>query len=333
MKKLFLSGLSLLFLGATLVGCAGNNATTTTSTTEVTPTTTTTVAASTSTTVVDEYVLKGIMPGGAPAVAFANYVATTNTKDNYTVVSDTTLLQQAFAKGEQDIVVAPINMGANLYSKGKSTYKLASVLTWGNLYFASQKEDFALASMNNSPVTFFGENSINMAIVDYVLEGKSITTGERTYLASTSNTQEELLKNPNAIVLIAEPALSAAKTKKTIKSISVQELYAELGGAGSYPQAGLFVSASAVANHKELVDNLITGVKSSCDLIKTDLDTSATNAFAFLGAPGVPVLKNAIPGSNIEFKKASEVKDKINAVANLKLALFGGALPQDEFYY
>lgn len=333
MKKLFLSALSLLFIGTTLVGCAGNGQATTTTATPTTTPSPTTETTSTSTTTVDEYVLKGIMPGGAPAVSFANYVTTSNTKENYTVVSDTTLLQQAFAKGEMDIVVAPINMGANLYSKGKSTYKLASVLTWGNLYFASQREDFTLASLDNSPVTFFGENSINMAIVDYVLTSNNITTGERTYLGSTSNTQEKLLTDAEAIVLVAEPALSAAKTKKTIKSISVQELYAELSGTGSYPQAGLFVSASAVANHKGLVDQLLVDIKASCDLIKTDLDTSAASAFAFLGAPGVPVLKNAIPGSNIDYKKASDVKEKINAVANLKLALFGGALPQDEFYY
>ena len=31
-------------------------------------------------------------------------------------------------------IVAPINVGAQLLAKGATTYRLDSVLTWGNLY-------------------------------------------------------------------------------------------------------------------------------------------------------------------------------------------------------
>ena len=287
----------------------------------------------------DNYVIKGIMPGGAPSVGLSNYIIETNTKDNYTILGqDTSPLQVAFKKSgevQYDVIVAPLNLGAQLYAKGFSTYKLAAVLTWGNLYFASRRADFTLQSLNGSNVTFFGQNSINMAVVDYVLSGNNITTGERTYLGSTGLTQVELLKdeNVNEIYLTAEPALSVAmKQKSDIKTISVQELYSNISGQGSYPQAGLFVSENLINNHKALLDSYLEGVKASCDKMATDLNTSAANASTLLGTPAA-VLKTAIPNSNIKYEKAKDVKNKINFVANLKLPLFGDKLPQDELYY
>jgi hypothetical protein len=44
------------------------------------------------------------------------------------------------------------------------------------------------------------------------------------------------------------------------------------------------------------------------------------------------VLQSAIPGCNIKYVKASELKEMFEATYNLNLALIGGKLPDEGFY-
>ena len=78
-----------------------------------------------------------ITPNGAPAIAVAGVWAE-NPDAVITINADT--IAEAFGSGEADFIIAPINAGAKLYKAGKSTYRLAAVVTWGNLVFASRTE-------------------------------------------------------------------------------------------------------------------------------------------------------------------------------------------------
>ena len=84
-------------------------------------------------------------PSGAPALALAAMAV--NEPEAYTFVAADTIAAE-FAGNNADFIIAPLNAGAKLYKAGKSTYKLGAVVTWGNLYFASQKADFALEDKN-----------------------------------------------------------------------------------------------------------------------------------------------------------------------------------------
>lgn len=96
---------------------------------------------------------------------------------------------------------------------GKSTYKLAAVVAWGNLFFASQRKDFSVEDINDASITLFGENTINSSIALFVLRENGIVPKNVSYLAGAANTQQLMLSDPEAIVLTAEPALTAARNK------------------------------------------------------------------------------------------------------------------------
>ena len=81
--------------------------------------------------------LKVTAPGGAPALSLATLAA--ENPDSYTYVAADTIAA-AFADKEADFIIAPVNAGAKLYKAGKSTYGLAAVVSWGNLYIAPQRE-------------------------------------------------------------------------------------------------------------------------------------------------------------------------------------------------
>jgi NitT/TauT family transport system substrate-binding protein len=272
-------------------------------------------------------------PKGAPAISVAALANVTDAK--YDFVAATNISSElAKATAKADFVIAPINAGAKLYKLGKSEYKLAAVVTWGNLYFASQKENFSLIDIKDSTVTFFGQNSINASIASYVLNEKGYAPAYIEYVAEATDAQTVLVSDANPIVLCAEPAISAAKLKKpNITSISVQALYKELTGNDGFTQAGLFVNPKAISEKKDVVDKYILEVSKSIEKCSSSLDEVAQICVDLKLLPNLNVAKAAIPLCSVKFMKATEAKTQIETTANIDLSQFGGALPVEEFYY
>lgn len=279
----------------------------------------------------DEAVMKASAPSGAPALALA--MLAVENPDNFTFVAAETISAE-FANQNADFIIAPLNAGAKLYKMGKSTYKLAGVVSWGNLFFASQKEGFQLEDMNGATVTIFGENTINASVVKFALEQNGIVPASIEYLASAANTQSLLLSDANAIVVTAEPALTAAKMKNpAITGYAVNDLYKAATGYDGYTQAALFVKADTIATQPEAVKAFIEAVAASCEKATTDVEALAAAAVSLEILPNQKVAVNAIPGCAIRFLSALEAKEQVEATANIDLVQFGGAVPADDFYY
>jgi ABC-type nitrate/sulfonate/bicarbonate transport system substrate-binding protein len=188
--------------------------------------------------------------------------------------------------------------------------------------------------MNGATVTLFGENTINASVVKYALEKNGIVPGDIQYLASAAQTQSLLLTDANAIVVTAEPAITAAKMKNAaITSYAVNDLYKAATGYEGYTQAALFVKADTIANQPEAVKAYIDAVAASCETASTDVSALANAAVKLEILPNVKVATNAIPGCSIRFVSALEAKEQVEATANIDLAQFGGAVPAEDFYY
>ena len=279
----------------------------------------------------EEYVVTASAPNGAPALALA--MLAVENPDRFTFVAAETISAE-FANQNSDFIIAPLNAGAKLYKAGKSTYKLAGVVSWGNLYIASQKADFQLNDLNGAKVTLFGENTINASVVKYTLEQNGIVPAEIQYLGSAANTQSLLLTDPNAIVVTAEPALTAAQMKNpAITAYAVNDLYKAATGYDGYTQAALFVKAETAQQHPEAVKAFIAAVAASCDQATTDVDAVASAAVTLEILPNEKVAVKAIPGCAVRFMGAAEAREQIEFTANIDLSQFGGALPADDFYY
>ncbi len=279
----------------------------------------------------EEYVVTASAPSGAPALALAT-IAVEN-PENFTFVAAETISAE-FANQNSDFIIAPVNAGAKLYAMGKSSYKLAGVVSWGNLYIASQKADFTLESLNGATVVLFGENTINAAVVEYALEQNGIVPAEIQYLGSAANTQSLLLSDAEAIVVTAEPALTAAKMKNAaITAYAVNDLFKAATGYDGYTQAALFVKAETIEKHPEAVKAFIAAVEESCGKATTDVEAVANAAVSLEILPNVKVAMNAIPGCAVRFVGAAEAREQIEFTANIDLTQFGGAVPADDFYY
>lgn len=271
------------------------------------------------------------MPSGAPSLALATLAR--ENPENYTSVAADAIAAE-FAKNEADFIIAPLNAGAKLYRGGKSAYKLGAVVTWGNLYFASQKANFALEDMNGASVTLFGENTINASVALYALKASGVVPGSVEYLAGAANTQSLLLSDENAIVLTAEPALTAARMKnEKITAISLNELYKKATGFDGFAQAGLFIKAALIESQPDAADAYLKLAAESCAKCEEDLPAVVEAAVALEILPNAKVAMSAIPNCAIRFVSAWDAKEQIEAVAGIDLSQYGGDVPADDFYY
>lgn len=270
-----------------------------------------------------------VSPSGSPAISMANLYSSPNLYDinNTATPAD---LQTYFVEGNYDVIFAPVNMGAIQYYNGNTSYKLDAVITWGNLYIASQQDFSSLTDLEGKTIKAFGNNTINRTIVDYALSGFSID-----YSSLDTNATKELLLGSNDVVVIAEPALSAASTvlskqNISVSSLSIQDLYMSKSGSSSYPQAGVFVRYDKVETKE--IELFRAAMQVSSDYLKSNLDAAADIIVEKGILPAKPVALKAIPNCNINYVDSLDARSAIEAVCNLDKSKFGGALPQDEFY-
>ncbi|NLJ64359.1 MAG: hypothetical protein GX337_03075 [Christensenellaceae bacterium] len=279
----------------------------------------------------EEYVVKVSSPSGAPGLALVTLAV--QAPENYTYLTAETITAE-FSNGTADFIIAPLNAGAKLYKMGKSNYKLAAVVGWGNLFIASQRENFTLDDINGAEITMFGEKTINSSITKFVLAENGIKPANIEYLAGASNTQKLLLSDAESIVLTAEPALTAARTKNDrITAYSVNELYKAATGHDGFTQAGLFVKAETIENHPDVVEDYLEKVKESCGKCVSDIPAVAEAAAAMEILPNKKVAMSAIPNCTIRYMSALDAREQIEITANIDLKQFGGAVPADDFYY
>ena len=274
-------------------------------------------------------------PNGAPALAIAAFAAEND--GMYTPVA-ADAIAAAFADKEADFIIAPINAGVKLFKAGKSTYRLAAVVTWGNLFIASQKADLKAEDLNGAAVVLFGENTINASVVLYALEKNGITPGEVTYLAGADKTKDLLLEDENVIVVTAEPALTAAKLSaqkngKTVSAISVNELLKQATGDDGYAQAGLFIKAETAEAQPDAVKAWLAKAEEACGKCAADVDAVAEAAVKLEILPNAKVAAAAIPGCAIRYVSAKDAKELIEKTVAIDPAQFGGEVPADDFYY
>ena len=279
----------------------------------------------------EDAAMKVSAPSGAPALALA--VLAAEHPENYTFVAADTIAAE-FAGAQADFIIAPVNAGAKLFKAGKSTYRMAAVISWGNLYIASRRPDFKLEDISEAGITLFGENTINASVTLFALAESGITPANVEYLAGAANTQSLLLSDENAIVLTAEPALTAAKLKaENVTAYAVNDLYEAATGYKGFTQAALFVRAETLEARPEEVKAYLAEVQASCEKCESDVNAVAEAAVALEILPNQKVALSAIPGCAIRFVPAAEAKEQVALTAAVDPAQFGGEAPADDFYY
>ena len=83
----------------------------------------------------------------------------------------------------------------------------------------------------------------------------------------------------------------------------------------------------------EEVKEWIALIRESAERCASDTEAAAKDAVEMGIMQNEKLAQKAIPNCHIRFADAAEARPQIDAVANIGLNYFGGALPADDFYY
>jgi NitT/TauT family transport system substrate-binding protein len=279
--------------------------------------------------------LKVTLPNGIPLIS----VAGTLTEDiEYNNVTGPNLLVTAFTSKEADIIVAPINLGAKLYNSGNSSYKLDSVIGFLNTYIVSIDEPLtSLADLNGKTLAAFGETNIPGITLRSALASENVNPNI-TYYNAINDGVAFFLNGDYQYLLTSEPVLSNLRKKvSNLKYLSIADVLHETTELDLVPQAAIFVNSESKNTRK--IASFITAVENNITNLNKDPQGYANFIYQkdeYLESMKEDLIASSIPLSNIEFKKAIDIKEDIEKFFNLLLtedaALVGGKLPDQAFY-
>ncbi|MCI9049674.1 MAG: hypothetical protein HFF37_04685 [Coprobacillus sp.] len=273
--------------------------------------------------------IKVLTPNGAPALSLLSVYKDVNEKGEIKIVEGSDLISSELVKKESsyDIIIAPINLGCQLLNKGKTDYKLAGVITWGNLYLVENP------SAKTDKVVAFGEQAVPGKMLN--LTKKSIDfikDKDVQFYNAVSDVQPQIINGNVRYALMAEPAatVTIAKAKQNNVNLKIvadlQDIYQkqEKTKVQGYPQAAIFVK------DKKKVQNILSQVDTFTNQealqdnnqIVTMVNEIGVQTF---GVPNAEIALKTWEKQNIHYKDAIDVKEDIQSL----LKQFGITLSDD----
>lgn len=270
-----------------------------------------------------------IAPMGTPYLALGGLLEEENVKIDGVQGADP--LKAALVAGEYDVVVAPINLAAQLFNKGNSKYVIDAYITMNNAYIvtdSSNKLD-SISDLEGQNVVGFGQTGIPGSVLKKVYADNNLDVNLIDFSLASSSAVYAAYAGGSIdakYVLMSEPEISklVINNKKDIKTLDLTSI---LGV--DVPQACILVNPNSekqddINNFLKLVDKNIKSLNENPEKY-ADLIIPLDRSFE---AMTKDVIVRSIPLTNIVYKKATSNK---SAIENI-LSILGVGLPSEEFY-
>ena len=209
--------------------------------------------------------LRVAAPEGTPALAIARLKTDNATLAGhamtYEVVSPS-LIAAEMSGGKADVVIMPVNAGANLIRQG-ADYRLISVAVNGSLFMVGSTDDggaIERADIAGSKVACIGQGATPGLVFEYVMRsmGLEIVAADKTpgenqvavqYVADGPAAKALLENDKVDFAVVGEPAATTFKNALKLNAeLDMQAAWKDATGEETYPQAGLFVRTSLAAD-------------------------------------------------------------------------------------
>lgn len=275
-----------------------------------------------------------LSPKGAPAIALVPLIQ--ENLDSIEFVDGTDILSAELIKGEKDVIIAPVNLGAALSKKESNPYRLYGIVTWGNLYLVSNTD---VTLLSDEAIAIFGEQAVPGLVFNAVKDQLSISP-ITTAFNSVTEVQGQIISKSFNLGLMAEPLVTATIAKgKTLEVPLNLNVYADLQalwqtktGFENYPQAAIYIKSDISAEKLKQVEarfDLMMAynmeINNDSSLLERDIDETLSST---LGVPSSKVLVKAWDRMNVNIVRAEDNKEAIEAF--LELFKLNGL---ENFYY
>ncbi len=289
--------------------------------------------------------IKVLLPSGIPSVALGLMFDDNNY--DFTVVDGASMLSSELVKEDYDIIIAPIILGAQLYTKNSNNYKLASVITTGNSYLVSRSADVlvSLKDLEGETIASYGENTAPDIVLKAALEanGVDLSKVDFVYENSVADVFSNRFMSNNRVkyILSAEPIISKMEDKAfkddPLSKVDLQDSLKEI--IDVIPQAGIFVLNSSIdySSFLNKVNNNVKYLNENPEEYANKLiNITSDNKTIFVNLTE-KVISKSIPTSNIVYMQAKENKqimDKyFNMVNKYNNKILQGKEIDENFYY
>ena len=283
----------------------------------------------------DDEEISLITPTGTPSLILGKSI-TERGNVKYDIVQGPDALKAAFIKGEKDIIVAPVNLGALMKASNESfSYRMVYTIVWCNYYIASNDLITSFSELDGKDVVVFGQNStpdiIFRSLVSYYDIAPTVT-----YVSSVAEANGMLLSNKAHTIVTAEPALSVLLSKGTYNVLPLKDEWGKMVGDNEIdvPQAAIFVNIEAEDKCKSFLDR----IKNDIENVKTNKDTIVREAKSIDSnlTSQDSIYIDALERCN--YKICDNQKQSIELYFNKVIELglgktVGGKLPDETFYY
>ncbi len=294
------------------------------------------------------------MPDGAPALAFSKLMHDENKlgkneKLTYTVVPAASI-STVVANETAEIALLPVNAAVKLAGTGEK-YKLAAVLTHGNLFVIGTQEANDVNALKGKTIAVANLANVPGLTLKAILKSNDVAfttdedakTSENVLLVDTGSDQTaapaaaaRVKQGLADFALVPEPA---ATNLSNAQGFSIRLSLQTLWGESGFPQAALLIK-NELAEDKKFIKNLLDALTESA----TWVSTHASEAVAAISAHFIEgqattlnaaaLSETAINNSSIRVKKAKDIKsavvDYMTKINEVGAASFG--TPSDAFF-
>jgi hypothetical protein len=272
-----------------------------------------------------------LTPYGTPYLSLVGLEKYENVKID--AVNGPQNLQSALVSGSYDIVVAPVNLGANLYNKGNSKYKLAAVITMNNAYIVTKEENklTSLDDLASEKVLAFGQTGVpGKVLTKLYSQHEKLDINDVDFTHASSSAVYSLFAGGSSdakYALMSEPEISklVLNNKINIKTLDLCSLL-----DSDVAQACVFVNPDT--NKLDDVNKVLSLISNNISYLNNKPKEYARYVVSIektYETMGVDVIVRSIPLSNIVYKEGSNFKEMINNTLNM----LGVKCPDDSFYY
>lgn len=271
--------------------------------------------------------IKIIVPEGMPYIAVGGMIGKKKVKVD--AVSGSSALKAAFVSDEYDIIVAPFNLGVQLYNNKQSSYKVDGIIGLNNLFIISQPE-FELKTLadiekSSKPLLAFGQGSTPEIVLNKALELKEVQH-EVEYMNSVNDVMPFFVSKNYDVVLSSEPILTIMKNNKGLKfnSINLQNFI-------DVP----IIQVAIFAKGDEARDSRLTKVLAQVrECVEETTENPSDYAEKLIKKDdyfeeiGFKTIRDCGLNGNIQFIKATDYRIEISKY----LTMIGYETPDDFFY-
>ncbi len=216
--------------------------------------------------------------------------------------------------GSAHVSLLPVTVGAQLASSGVDI-KLAAVSMWNGFFFVSRTAEVNSIDdlLGKDVYTLQAPGQTADAILRGLVEKAGYAFGRdvKTVYVAGPEAIQLMAAGRAEVILVPEPFASLAvfRVEGAQKYLPVQIMWEQLTGKEiDIPTSGLFVS-SKLSN--EVIDDFLALYERSMILSLEDIEGTASLVSEKMGNFPIPVLKEAMEGTDYVFRRASEIKDEV----------------------